>query len=66
MRHSKNIFCLHLHSIYILFTTFYLHLTYSETLDEQYFKIQGQAGCGSGEPGLVVGDPARSMGVETP
>jgi len=27
--------------------------------------IQGQAGCGSGQPGLVVGDPAHSMGVET-
>ena len=28
--------------------------------------IQGQAGCGSGQPGLVVGDPAQSRGVETP
>ena len=27
--------------------------------------IQGQAGCGSGQPGLVVGDPARGKGVET-
>ena len=27
--------------------------------------IQGQAGCGSGQPGLVVGDPAHSSGVET-
>jgi len=27
--------------------------------------IQGQAGCGAGQPGLVVGDPAHSMGVET-
>jgi len=27
--------------------------------------IQGQAGCGSGQPGLVVGDPAYSRGVET-
>ena len=27
--------------------------------------IQGQAGCGSGQPGLVVGDPAQSRGVET-
>jgi len=27
--------------------------------------IQGQAGCGSGQPGLVVGDPARSREVET-
>ena len=26
--------------------------------------IQGQAGCGSGQPGLVVGDPARSRGLE--
>ena len=26
--------------------------------------IQGQAGCGSGQSGLVVGDPARSRGVE--
>ena len=25
--------------------------------------IQGQAGCGSGQPGLVVGDPAHSRGV---
>jgi len=24
-----------------------------------------QAGCGSGQPGLVVGDPAHSTGVET-
>ena len=23
---------------------------------------KGQAGCGSGQPGLVVGDPARSRG----
>ena len=27
--------------------------------------IQGQAGCGSGQPGLVVGDPAHSRGVQT-
>ena len=27
--------------------------------------IQGQAGCGSGQPGLVVGDPAHSKGAET-
>ena len=27
--------------------------------------IQSQAGCGSGQPGLVVGDPAHSSGVET-
>ena len=27
--------------------------------------IQGQAGCGSGQPGLTVGDPAHSRGVET-
>jgi len=26
---------------------------------------QGQVGCGSGQPGLVVGDPAHSRGVET-
>ena len=26
---------------------------------------QGQAGCGSGQSGLVVGDPAHSGGVET-
>jgi len=26
---------------------------------------EGQAGCGSGQPGLVVGDPAHSRGVET-
>jgi len=25
---------------------------------------QGQAGCGSGQPGLVVGDPAQSRGIE--
>ena len=24
-----------------------------------------QAGCGSGQPGLVVGDPAHRRGVET-
>jgi len=27
--------------------------------------IQGQAECGSGQPGLVVGNPAHSRGVET-
>ena len=27
--------------------------------------IQGQAGCGSGQPGLVVGDPVQGRGVET-
>ena len=27
--------------------------------------FQGQAGCGFGQPGLVVGDPAHSWGVET-
>ena len=27
--------------------------------------IQGQAGCGSGQPDLVAGDPAHSRGVET-
>ena len=27
--------------------------------------IQSQAGCGSGHPGLVVGNPAHSRGVET-
>jgi len=27
--------------------------------------IQGQAGCGSGLRGLVVGDPAHSRGFET-
>jgi len=27
--------------------------------------IQGQAVCGSGQPGLVIGDPACSRGVET-
>ena len=27
--------------------------------------IRGQAGCSSGQPGLVVGDPAHSTGVET-
>jgi len=26
--------------------------------------IQGQAGCGSGQPGLLVGNPAHSRGVE--
>ena len=26
--------------------------------------IQGQAGCGSGQPDLVVGDPAHGRGVE--
>ena len=27
--------------------------------------MQGQAGCGSGQPGLVAGDPAHSRGAET-
>jgi len=27
--------------------------------------IQGQAGCGSGQPSLVVGDPTHSRGDET-
>ena len=26
--------------------------------------IQGQAGCDSGQPGLLVGDPAHSRGLE--
>ncbi len=26
--------------------------------------IQGQAGCGSGQPGLLVGHPAHSRGLE--
>ena len=26
--------------------------------------IQGQAGCGSGQSGLVVGDPAHSRGLK--
>jgi len=26
--------------------------------------IEGQAGCGSGQPGLLVGDPAHSRGLE--
>jgi len=26
--------------------------------------IQGQAGCGSGQPGLLVGDPAHSRELE--
>ena len=26
--------------------------------------IRGQAGCGSGQPGLVVGDPAHSRGLK--
>jgi len=26
--------------------------------------IQGQAGCGSGQPGLAVGDPAHSRGLK--
>ena len=26
--------------------------------------FQGQAGCSSGQPGLVVGNPAQSRGVE--
>ena len=27
--------------------------------------IQGQAGCGSAQPALVVGNPVQSRGVET-
>jgi len=27
--------------------------------------FQGQAGCGSGQPALVVGNPEQSRGVET-
>ena len=27
--------------------------------------IQGQAGCGSGQPGLLVGDPAHSRGLKS-
>jgi len=26
--------------------------------------IEGQAGCGSGQPGLLVGDPAHSRGLK--
>jgi len=29
-----------------------------------YVFIQGWAGCGSGQPGVVVGDPAHSRGLE--
>jgi len=27
--------------------------------------IQGQAGCGSGQPGLVIGNPAHSSRIKT-
>jgi len=27
--------------------------------------IQSQAGCGSGQPGVVLGNPAHDRGVET-
>jgi len=37
-----------------------------KAVDVPFFEgIQGQAGCGSGLPGLVVGEPAHSRGVET-
>ena len=36
-----------------------------EVMDSISGCIQGQAGCGSGQPGLVVGDHAHSRGVET-
>ena len=35
------------------------------TLSPQSCGNHPQAGCGSGQPGLVVGNPARSRGVET-
>jgi len=44
-------------------------LVVGAVLEENLYPIpggfQGQAGCGSGQPGLVVGDPAHSTGVET-
>ena len=36
-----------------------------EVVDAPSGHIQGQAKCRSGQPGLVVGDPAHSRGVET-
>jgi len=41
------------------------HLLVGEKGDHFPGGIQGQAGCGSGQPGLLVGDPAHSRGVET-
>ena len=37
-----------------------------ETVDAPSLEaFKGQVGCGSEQPGLVVGDPAHSRGVET-
>jgi len=37
-----------------------------EVVDAPSLKdIQDKAGCGSGQPGLVLGNPAHSRGVET-
>jgi len=37
----------------------------SEEIWHSFQWKQGQAGCGSGQPGLVVGNPAHSIRVET-
>ena len=36
-----------------------------EAVDAPSLEASSQAGCESGQPGLVVGDPAHSRGVET-
>ena len=36
-----------------------------EAVDDPSPEASLEAGCGSGQPGLVVGDPAHSRGVET-
>jgi len=36
-----------------------------EVVDAPCLEAFSQAGCGSGQPGLVVGDPAHGRGVET-
>ena len=48
--HSPECDCVQKHSI-----------KYSECIPGG---TQGQVGCGSGQPGLVVGDPAHSRGLE--
>jgi len=39
-------------------------LTNKNSSDFVNYGFQGQAGCGSGQPGLVVGDPAHSRGLK--
>jgi len=46
-----------------------IHVTLWNRLPKEVVDVSSleafKAGCGSGQPGLVIGDPAYSRGVET-